>query len=272
MIYSLWPDSLGGMNTTLCACGCGEPTKLRKGRYPQRFLYGHQARGKCNSRFGAHLSKAVKKRISETRQAQGSPWWKGRQHSKASLLKMSLKQQNVVTTPRKGKFLKCECCGKDYYRPKSRHISRFCSLFCKNGSQKTLLLGAGNPFYGKKHSRKTRSLLRESTLRQRARAVVLPTKPERIVHEALRLRGIDFTTEVKVGHWCVDVLIPARHLILFVDGCYWHACPIHFPNKKGNFRDAGRKPYLKKLGYDVEVVWEHELPKRLERIFRKWNL
>ena len=92
--------------------------------------------------------------------------------------------------------------------------------------------------------------------------VVLPTKPERCVHEALRAHGIDFVTEHPIGPFCVDVYVPSTRTAIFVDGCYWHGCPKHFPDgEKGARRpkqDVCRVPYLTKCGYNVGIVWEHD--------------
>jgi very-short-patch-repair endonuclease len=74
-------------------------------------------------------------------------------------------------------------------------------------------------------------------------------------------RGVEFVTEHAIGVFCVDVYIPREKLVLFVDGCYWHACPIHFPHAK-KLRpgpDAARIPYLTKGGYKVGILWEHEI-------------
>ena len=60
-------------------------------------------------------------------------------------------------------------------------------------------------------------------------------------------------------------------IALFVDGCFWHGCPVHsnmprnnqeFWEKKllGNkVRDRFVTRELKKLGWKVVRVWEHEL-------------
>ena len=51
-------------------------------------------------------------------------------------------------------------------------------------------------------------------------------------------------------------------LAIFVDGCYWHFCPVCKPNQHKKFipgRDAAITSALQSLGYTVLRIWEHEL-------------
>lgn len=62
-----------------------------------------------------------------------------------------------------------------------------------------------------------------------------------------------------------------RRIALFIDGCYWHHCPQHGTVPKTNasfwrekFRKNARRDrlvtaYLKKRGFRVIRIWEHEL-------------
>jgi DNA mismatch endonuclease, patch repair protein len=76
-----------------------------------------------------------------------------------------------------------------------------------------------------------------------------------------------------------DFVFRARRVALFVDGCFWHACPKH-SNLPANNRPFWRKKLsanqrrdrlvnraLKKAGWRVLRVWEHELnPKHRPRL------
>jgi len=69
---------------------------------------------------------------------------------------------------------------------------------------------------------------------------------------------------------------PSREarLVVFVDGCFWHACPKHsttpatnrpFWKKKlaaNQFRDRQVNRTLRKNGWRVIRIWEHDLAKR----------
>ena len=69
-----------------------------------------------------------------------------------------------------------------------------------------------------------------------------------------------------------DFVFPNARLAVFVDGCFWHACPKHsnmpannraFWRKKltGNkARDRVVNKALRRAGWRVVRIWEHELP------------
>jgi len=81
-----------------------------------------------------------------------------------------------------------------------------------------------------------------------------------------------------------DFVLRALKLAVFVDGCFWHACPRHFI-KPGNNAAFWRKKIaanrtrdrlvtrtLRKLGWEVVRVWEHELSRRNEqRLIRRFS-
>lgn len=68
-----------------------------------------------------------------------------------------------------------------------------------------------------------------------------------------------------------DFIFPKQRVALFVDGCFWHGCPLHSNMPKNNEefwkkklqgnrdRDTLVSMELGKLGWEVIRVWEHEL-------------
>jgi len=71
-----------------------------------------------------------------------------------------------------------------------------------------------------------------------------------------------------------DFFFPRHRLALFVDGCFWHACPVckrRTPTSRAEFwrnkidenrrRDNRQRRRLRAEGYHVMRVWEHELKK-----------
>ncbi|MGZ5011026.1 MAG: very short patch repair endonuclease [Methylobacter sp.] len=68
-----------------------------------------------------------------------------------------------------------------------------------------------------------------------------------------------------------DIVFPKRKLAVFVDGCFWHGCPIHGtkPETNAEFwqtkikvnreRDLRVTSQLTDLGWTVIRVWEHEI-------------
>jgi DNA mismatch endonuclease (patch repair protein) len=84
-----------------------------------------------------------------------------------------------------------------------------------------------------------------------------------------------------------DFYFPMHRLALFVDGCYWHACPIckpRLPSTRAEFwrtkidenrrRDNRVHRKLRQRDYHVLRVWEHDLRsdawlKRLRTMLRR---
>lgn len=69
-----------------------------------------------------------------------------------------------------------------------------------------------------------------------------------------------------------DFYFPDHRLAVFVDGCFWHACPVcqrRVPASRAEFwrnkidenrrRDNRQRRKLRRQGYHVMRVWEHEL-------------
>lgn len=73
-----------------------------------------------------------------------------------------------------------------------------------------------------------------------------------------------------------DFIFPDAMLAVFVDGCFWHACPRcgHRPKSHASFwgaklqstmqRDAVNSAALETRGYEVLRLWEHQLRDDLE--------
>jgi len=68
-----------------------------------------------------------------------------------------------------------------------------------------------------------------------------------------------------------DFVFPKQHIAIFVDGCFWHCCPLHYkePATNNEFwrlklaanikRDQVVNTFLEKKGWQVIRIWEHEL-------------
>jgi DNA mismatch endonuclease (patch repair protein) len=69
-----------------------------------------------------------------------------------------------------------------------------------------------------------------------------------------------------------DILFSSSRIAVYVDGCFWHGCPIHatWPKQNAGFwkqkieenraRDVDTTRQLKEAGWIVIRVWEHEDP------------
>lgn len=85
-----------------------------------------------------------------------------------------------------------------------------------------------------------------------------------------------------------DFVFRRERLAVFVDGCFWHGCAEHFrrPKSRRKFwdakiarnmaRDAAVTAGLRKAGWRVLRLWEHELAKKREKRLlarlRRWGL
>ncbi|KXO90510.1 very short patch repair endonuclease [Tsukamurella pseudospumae] len=69
-----------------------------------------------------------------------------------------------------------------------------------------------------------------------------------------------------------DLVFPRLKVAIYVDGCFWHGCPEHHSVSKTNAefwatkveknraRDEDTNQRLRKAGWTVVRVWEHEDP------------
>ena len=74
-----------------------------------------------------------------------------------------------------------------------------------------------------------------------------------------------------------DIVFTSVRLAVFIDGCFWHGCPIHgtWPKANAGFwrakietnrrRDADTDWTLVEAGWKVFRAWEHEDPTRVAR-------
>jgi len=109
------------------------------------------------------------------------------------------------------------------------------------------------------------------------------TKPEVALRSALHRAGLRFRKDFRLDLGDVktrpDVVFPRAKVAIFVDGCFWHACPRHSkppsvnsaywgPKLRRNVeRDSQNVTALTAAGWIVVRVWEHEpVPDAAERI------
>ena len=101
--------------------------------------------------------------------------------------------------------------------------------------------------------------------------------PKNLKPRSKTLRRVRSTGRVRP-----DFVFPRLRLAVFVDGCFWHCCPKHatWPRNRAAFwlakitgnkaRDRRVNYALRKRGWKVIRIWEHELArKNLPRLLRK---
>lgn len=96
------------------------------------------------------------------------------------------------------------------------------------------------------------------------------TKPEVKLRKKLWSLGHRY----RIGHGLPgkpDIVFASHRVAIFVDGCFWHRCPVHYRQPRTNqefwvakisrnvARDALVNDQLEAQGWQVIRIWEHEL-------------
>lgn len=111
------------------------------------------------------------------------------------------------------------------------------------------------------------------------------TKPEIILRKLLWANGTrGYRCNYKKASGRPDIAFPKKRIALFVNGCFWHRCPhCKLPLPKSNIkfweakfsankkRDNLKIKSLKRNGWKVFVIWECEVPKKLQSLFEFLN-
>ena len=106
------------------------------------------------------------------------------------------------------------------------------------------------------------------------------TTQERKVHSFLKGNKIKHKMHPKI-EGSPDIVLKDRKTAVFIHGCFWHKCPKCYiePKSKKKYwlpklekniqRDKKNKRALKKQGYEVIILWEHEIKRDMPRILKK---
>lgn len=106
------------------------------------------------------------------------------------------------------------------------------------------------------------------------------TKPELLVQAALRKTGIRFKKHVKKIPGNPDIVFSSAKLVVFIDGDFWHG--YRFPAWANNLKPFWRKKIdgnrrrdqknfrkLRKMGWKILRVWDHQIENNLSRVVEK---
>lgn len=110
------------------------------------------------------------------------------------------------------------------------------------------------------------------------------TPPEKEIRKRLFAKGLRYRVDYPVlnePRRRGDIVFPGSKVAVFVDGCFWHGCPVHgtWPKANADFwrekietnraRDADTNRRLEALGWAVVRIWSHEDPEEAaERVVR----
>lgn len=183
------------------------------------------------------------------------------------------------------------CCRNHYRKLNNGSLCKPCSL--------DLQKGEGNPFYGKKHTNKTKSKISKSRKgkgvgknnsmskienREKIKEKLLEriktnpitynsrSKDEIKIYEQFKKTFHNTTHTFVVKPYICDIFIPEVNLIVEYNGDYWHCNPQKYAsdyhhgykNKTAEeiwVYDKKKIDILKDKGYNLEIIWESDFKK-----------
>lgn len=101
------------------------------------------------------------------------------------------------------------------------------------------------------------------------------TKPEKALSSELFRRGMRFRVNYKQVPGSPDIAFTKAKVAVFVDGCFWHSCPVHGSVPKNNrewweaklkrntTRDRKADQELEAMGWIPLRYWEHDDPEEI---------
>jgi hypothetical protein len=99
---------------------------------------------------------------------------------------------------------------------------------------------------------------------------VKPNRKEKLLDRILQKEFPNEWKYVGDGAFILEGLCPdwvnvnGKKKVIDLFGCFFHGCPVHYPNVKVKdlLREDVRRAIFQKYEYDLLVVWEHELENR----------
>lgn len=107
------------------------------------------------------------------------------------------------------------------------------------------------------------------------------TNLENLVVNFLWQKGYRFRKNVKDLEGKPDIAIKKYKLVIFIDSCFWHKCPLHYKAPATNFefwenkisknqqRDDYVTNYYLAKKWNILRIWEHELKKDFDITLQK---
>ena len=104
------------------------------------------------------------------------------------------------------------------------------------------------------------------------------SKLEDMVSRELWKRGIRYRRNVRSLMGTPDFAIKKYKIVIFIDSCFWHFCPVHGKIPKSNVefwekklnrnmeRDREVNQYYEKSDWNLLRFWEHEVRSNLDGV------
>jgi DNA mismatch endonuclease (patch repair protein) len=101
------------------------------------------------------------------------------------------------------------------------------------------------------------------------------TAPELAVRRLLHASGLRYRVDVRPIpglRRTADIVFTKKKIAVFIDGCFWHACPVHYTAPRTNVdywlpkieknvvRDTDTNQQLMEAGWTVVRYWSHQAP------------
>lgn len=147
--------------------------------------------------------------------------------------------------------------------------------------------GEGRRSFPESGRRRTPPPLNEVVHRQMSKMPRADTRIERAVRSQLHRRGLRFRVNVRNLPGSPDIAFTRARIAVFIDGCFWHGCPIHGRLPKSNRewwieklrrnqeRDFEKDRALEVMGWLPLHYWEHDDPEEIadeiEWLWRSFN-
>ncbi|GIO21132.1 very short patch repair endonuclease [Oceanobacillus oncorhynchi subsp. incaldanensis] len=112
------------------------------------------------------------------------------------------------------------------------------------------------------------------------KAIKSVSKLESIVSRKLWKNGFRFRRNSKTLFGKPDISIKKYQVVIFIDSCFWHQCPLHANMPKTNTkfweekfkrnkeRDREVNEYYKNRGWHIKRVWEHEIKNDIDKVIQ----
>ena len=283
-----------------CSCGCGEPVtraeyKYRRGHKPRSCECGASLAGRSHhkKKCDACLIKLCKCGCGAEVSSFYGEYAPGH-HQRGKTKRKTLKQT-------------CVDCAAEFMtangtRPRSQcsdclNTEHHCECGCGSVVVSAARTGArfvrGHQRKGQTYSDEYRAAIRKSmnqphVITKMSHAHrnqnIKQTLPEKLLHDALDGRSWKFVGSSRLHDGSpnpsgvaadlpisADIVCRSKRVILMVDGCYWHECPLHGQGKFTHVRERDQRKSLlaEQAGWAVHRVWEHEVKTNLSNVVRR---
>lgn len=107
------------------------------------------------------------------------------------------------------------------------------------------------------------------------------SKLENTVSRALWRKGLRFRKNDRSLYGTPDISIKKYKLVIFIDSCFWHRCPVHGTMPKTNIkfwenklkrnveRDREVTNHYEEQDWTVLRIWEHELKENFNGVIER---